>query len=65
VRTLVGVLNLDRNASKDVITTTASFAPGILADKDIAALVPHRLDLIDGRRFRENRINLRDSRNVL
>jgi len=49
VRALLGVLSAQRNVSKGVITTTASFAPGIYEDEDLAAFVPHRLELKDGR----------------
>jgi restriction system protein len=45
VRDMVGVLNMNRNASKGVITTTSNFAPRIMEDPNIAALVPYRLEL--------------------
>ena len=42
---MVGVLNLDKGASKGIITTTSEFAPGVEKDKDIAELLPTRLEL--------------------
>ncbi len=45
VRALVGVITMAPNVSKGVITTTSTFAPRLLNDKDIARLVPYRLDL--------------------
>ena len=48
VRALLGVLSADRNATKGVVTTTATFAPRIAEDPSISPFVPHRLELIDG-----------------
>jgi len=48
VRSVLGVLQVDRNVSKGVITTTSQFAPGILKDEDLKAFVPYRLELKDG-----------------
>jgi restriction system protein len=45
VRALVGVITMAPNVSKGVITTTSTFAPRLLDDKDIARLVPYRLEL--------------------
>lgn len=45
VRALHGVLDLERNVSKGIITTTTDFAPGIYTDKRLCELMPHRLDL--------------------
>jgi restriction system protein len=45
VRAMVGVLNLEGNVSKGLITTTSSFAPGVLQDPNIARLIPNRLEL--------------------
>jgi restriction system protein len=45
VRAMVGVLNLEGNVSKGLITTTSSFAPGVLNDADITRLIPYRLEL--------------------
>ncbi len=46
VRALLGVLALDLNASKAVLTTTSHFAPGV-AD-EFKAVVPYRLELVNG-----------------
>ncbi len=45
VRAMVGVLTLELNVSKGLVTTTSAFAPGILHDPEIARLVPYRLEL--------------------
>ena len=45
VRSMVGTLQLDKKASKGIVTTTSDFAPGIEKDKDIAELLPTRLEL--------------------
>jgi restriction system protein len=45
VRALVGVLTIDGNVSKGLITTTSTFAPTLLDDPDIKRLVPNRLEL--------------------
>jgi restriction system protein len=52
VRAMLGVITGDQNTSKGVITTTATFAPGINADPILAPYLPHRLELRDGRRLR-------------
>jgi len=48
VRSLLGVLQTDRNVSKGVITTTSQFAPGIYKDEGLRPLMPYRLELKDG-----------------
>ena len=48
VRSLSGVLNGDRSASKGIITTTSDFAPLIVKDPFIAPFLPFRLELING-----------------
>jgi restriction system protein len=48
VRALVGVLHGD-GASKGYLTTTSSFAPGIMKDPLIAPFMPSRLELVDGK----------------
>jgi restriction system protein len=45
VRAMVGVLTLEPNVSKGLVTTTSTFAPGIMQDPDIARLMPYRLEL--------------------
>jgi restriction system protein len=45
VRALVGVLTMDSNVSKGIITTTSTFAPTLLNDENIKRLVPYRLEL--------------------
>jgi restriction system protein len=45
VRALIGVLTLDGNVSKGILTTTSDFAPGVKTDPQIAALMPYRLEL--------------------
>jgi restriction system protein len=53
VRALIGVLSSDHNCSKGILTTTSDFAPGILTDKFIAPLIPHRLELMNGATLRD------------
>lgn len=53
VRAIVGVLTLEQNVSKGLITTTSSFAPGIEKDSLIQALIPHRLQLRTGAQLTE------------
>lgn len=48
VRSVLGVLSADRNVSKGIITTTSTFAPGIIEDPDLRAFMPNRLELRDG-----------------
>ena len=49
VRAMYGVLSADPNASKGLVTTTSTFAPGILKpDNEFAKFMPHRLELKDG-----------------
>jgi restriction system protein len=47
VRALVGVLQLEPNASKGMLITTADFAPGVKVDPAFAALQPTRLELLN------------------
>jgi restriction system protein len=48
VRAMVGVLTLESNVSKGIVTTTSDFAPGIMADVDIKRFLPYRLELRPG-----------------
>ncbi|GKS93195.1 restriction endonuclease [Acidovorax sp. SUPP2825] len=48
VRALIGVMCSDHQATKGVVTTTASFAPRIAEDPMIAPHMPYRLELVDG-----------------
>ena len=48
VRSLLGVLAADHQATKGVVTTTSEFAPMIASDPFIAPFVPYRLELVDG-----------------
>jgi restriction system protein len=45
VRAMVGVLTLEPNVSKGIITTTADFAPGVYTNPKIQSLIPWRLEL--------------------
>jgi restriction system protein len=53
VRAMIGVLTLEQNVSKGIVTTTSQFAPGIEKDENIKRLVPFRLELRDGKRLRD------------
>ncbi|ABD87932.1 restriction endonuclease [Rhodopseudomonas palustris] len=48
VRSLIGVITADRQASKGIITTTSDFAPKIINDPSIAPMLPTRLELMNG-----------------
>lgn len=50
-RSLLGVLSMDRNASKGIISTTSDFAPRIEADPSIAPALPYRLELMNGEKL--------------
>jgi restriction system protein len=49
---------LDR-ASKAMVMTTATFAPGIAKDSGLQSYVPHQLELIDGEMLRKWLLSLR------
>ncbi len=51
VRALNGVLGLDQGASKGVITTTSTFAPGVY--DEFKPLIPGRISLRNGAQLRE------------
>jgi restriction system protein len=51
VRAIYGVVTLHQNVSKAVITTTASFAPGVY--EEFKPVMPNRLELRDGPKLRE------------
>jgi restriction system protein len=48
VRAMLGVINIDRNSSKGLITTTSDFQPGVFTSPDFAPFLPHRLELKNG-----------------
>jgi restriction system protein len=43
VRSMPGVLTLDENVSKGIITTTSTFAPGV--EEEFSRFMPHRIEL--------------------
>lgn len=49
VRSLIGVVSADRQASKGIITTTSDFAPKITEDPSIAPFIPTRIELMNGK----------------
>lgn len=49
-RSIIGVLERDKNVSKAVITTTARISPRI--EKEFGALIPNRLVLKDGKELK-------------
>ncbi len=53
VRSMMGVLSRDLNASKGLITTTSDFQPGIYTSEEFQALVPNRLELKNGDQLRQ------------
>jgi len=48
VRAMVGVLTLDSNTSKGIITTTSDFQPTIVSGNEFSRLMPYRLELRNG-----------------
>jgi restriction system protein len=53
VRSLVGVLSIEQNVSKGLVTTTSGFAPGIAEDAALKALMPYRLELKNGKELHQ------------
>lgn len=53
VRSLLGVMSGERDASKGIITTTSDFPPQILKDPFIAPFVPYRLELMNGEQLQK------------
>ena len=53
VRAIFGVLHLNPNASKAIITTTSDFQPRIMTSDEFQAVMPHRLELRNGTKLRE------------
>ena len=53
VHELLGVVTGDLSASKGVLTTTSDFAPKLLDDPGLAKAVPHRLELMNGRKLQD------------
>ncbi len=51
VRAMAGVVLMDHNASKGVVTTTSTFAPGV--HEEFKDHVPNRIQLRDGTALRE------------
>jgi restriction system protein len=52
VRSMLGVLEAEKNVSKGFITTTSRFAPEINNNERLRAFVPYRLELKDGDELR-------------
>jgi restriction system protein len=59
VRALSGVLHGDPRATKGVVSTTSTFAPGIDSDPFLSPFIPFRLELFDGAALTERLLNLR------
>jgi restriction system protein len=53
VHALMGVVAIDPNASKGILTTTSDFAPKLLEDPRLAQAVPHRIELMNGAALRK------------
>jgi restriction system protein len=51
VRAVLGVMSIDQNASKAIITTTSDFAPGILRGDEFNRFMPNRLELRNGKQL--------------
>jgi restriction system protein len=61
VRALVGVLGMEPEASKAVITTTSDFAPLIYTNPKYKTLMPTRLELVNGKQLQEWLVKLAKS----
>jgi hypothetical protein len=48
-----GVLTVDQNVSKGIVSTTGRFAPGIEKNSGLAAFMPYRLELKNGEQLRQ------------
>jgi hypothetical protein len=53
VRAMIGVLGIDHNASKGIITTTSDFQPLVMTSPEFAQFMPYRLELRNGAGLRE------------
>ena len=45
IRAMLGVLEIEGNVSKGIVTTTSSFAPGVSTDAELQRFIPYRLEL--------------------
>jgi restriction system protein len=62
IRAMLGVLSVDRNSSKGLITTTSDFQPGITkSGSEFSSFLPHRLELKNGNALRSWLRDLADS----
>jgi restriction system protein len=62
VRALVGVLAMEPNSSKGIITTTSDFAPKVYTNPKYVALMPTRLELVNGKQLQEWLVRLAKER---
>ena len=58
VRSLLGVLQAEQDASKAIFTTTSAFAPKLKEDRLIKPFLPTRLELVDKERLLERLLYL-------
>ncbi len=59
IRAMIGVLSIDRNASKGIITTTSDFQPSVMANPEFTQFMPFRLELRNGANLRRWLADLR------
>ena len=52
VRSMIGVLGIDHNASKGIITTTSDFQPTVMSNPEFTQFMPFRLELRNGETLR-------------
>ena len=64
IRSMLGVLQVDSNVSKGLVTTTSGFAPRIAKDDRLKAFIPYRLELKDGVALTNWLIDLGKKRNL-
>lgn len=53
VQEMLGVVSVDPKATKGIITTTSDFAPKLLSDPNLAAIIPYRLELMNGQNLQK------------
>ena len=53
LRAMLGVLSIEQNAWKGIVTTTSGFQPNILKSDEFTRFMPYRLELKDGEQLVE------------
>ena len=61
VRAMIGVLGIDHNASKGIITTTSDFQPTVMSNPEFSQFMPYRLELRNGSALRSWLAEIREN----